>query len=172
MKQINSKILDDLSAQAASVARKRANHNLHQSLEDPVQRLCIAIEPGTYIRPHRHADPATGEVFLMLRGSAVVLLFDDTGRVIERVPLSAEGPVYAVEIPPKAWHAMASLEKGSVFFEVKQGPYAAPKDVNVAAWAPEEGKPEAAKFEAWYRKAEVGDVPSNQARSDQGTKGT
>jgi cupin fold WbuC family metalloprotein len=99
------------------------------------------------------------EVFLLLRGPAVVLLFDDAGRVTERVQLSANGPVYAVEIPPKAWHAIASLEKGTVFFEVKQGPYVAPKGVNVAAWAPEEGKPEAAKFEAWYRQAKEGDMP-------------
>ena len=159
MKQIDSKILDDLSAQAAASQRKRANHNLHKGVEDPVQRLCIAIEPGTYIRPNRHADPETMEVFLLLRGSAVVLLFDDACRVTERVQLSARGPVYAVEIPPKAWHAMASLEKGTVFFEVKQGPYAAPKGVNVAAWAPEEGKPEAMKFEAWYRQAKAGDMP-------------
>ncbi len=98
------------------------------------------------------------EVFLLLRGSAVVLLFDDAGRVTERVQLSAHGPVYAVEIPSKAWHAIASLEKGTVFFEVKQGPYSAPKGVNVAAWAPEEGRPEATKFEAWYRQAKEGDV--------------
>ncbi len=167
VKQIDNKILDDLSAQAAASPRKRANYNLHPGLEDPVQRLCIAIEPGTYVRPHRHADPATGEVFLMLRGSAVVLLFDDTGRVTERVQLTAGGSVLAVEIPPKAWHAIASLESGTVFFEVKQGPYSAPKAGNVAAWAPEEGKPEAAMFEAWYRKAEAGDMPSNRARSDQ-----
>ena len=82
MKQIDSKILDDLSAQAAASQRKRANHNLHKGVEDPVQRLCIAIEPGTYIRPNRHADPETMEVFLLLRGSAVVLLFDDAGRVL------------------------------------------------------------------------------------------
>jgi cupin fold WbuC family metalloprotein len=164
MKQIDSKILNDLSAQAAASPRKRANYNLHQSLEDPVQRLCIAIEPGTYIRPHRHASPETGEVFLLLRGSAVVLLFDDAGRVTERVQLTAGGPVFAVEIPSKAWHAIASLGSGTVFFEVKHGPYAAPKGIHVAAWAPEEGKPEAAMFEAWCRKARVGDVPSNRAK--------
>ncbi len=45
------------------------NHNLHQELADPIQRLAIAMEPGTYIRPiatcrpgaaHRTARPLRG----------------------------------------------------------------------------------------------------------------
>src|SRR5512137_2317552 len=98
MKLIDDRLLDDLTSRASASARKRAHHNLHPVLEDPVQRLCVAIEPGTYIRPHRHADPLTWEIFLMLRGSAVLLLFDDLGRVKERVVLAAQGPVHAVEI--------------------------------------------------------------------------
>lgn len=30
------------------------NHNLHNELADPIQRLAIAMEPATYIRPLRH----------------------------------------------------------------------------------------------------------------------
>jgi cupin fold WbuC family metalloprotein len=158
MKRIDTSLLDDLTATAAASARKRAHHNIHPTLEDPVQRLCVAIEPGTYIRPHRHADPATWEVFLMLRGSAVFLAFDNSGTVIERIVLAAAGPVRAIEIPAGAWHTIASLEPGSVFFEVKQGPYRAPLAGNSAAWAPAEGGPECALFESWYRTAQVGDA--------------
>ena len=159
MKHITTQLLDDLTAQAISSPRKRAHHNIHPVLEDPVQRLCVAIEPGTYIRPHRHADPATWEVFLMLRGSAVFLAFDGSGRVLEGIVLAAAGPVHAIEIPAGAWHSIASLETGSVFLEVKQGPYKAPLAGNSAAWAPEEGESACAAFEAWYRKARVGDLP-------------
>ena len=90
IKQIDIKLLNDLMAKAGMSPRKRAHHNLHPVLEDPVQRLCVAIEPGTYIRPHRHADPLTWEVFLMLRGSAVYLSFDDSGRVSERIVLAQQ----------------------------------------------------------------------------------
>jgi len=159
MKHITTSVLDDLTAKAAASPRRRAHHNLHAVLEDPVQRLCVAIEPGTYIRPHRHADPLTWEVFLMLRGSAVFLSFDDSGRVTERVVLAAGGPVHAIEIPAGTWHSIVSLEQGSVFFEVKQGPYKAPSAGNAAAWAPAEGAPDCVLFEAWYRKARVGDKP-------------
>src|SRR5512137_1773934 len=99
MKLIDDRLLDDLTSRASASARKRAHRNLHPVLEDPVQRLSVAIEPGTYIRPHRHADPATWEVFLMLRGSAVFLSFDDAGTVVERTVISAAGPVRAIEIP-------------------------------------------------------------------------
>ena len=159
MKHIDKKLLDDLTAKAIASPRKRAHHNLHPVLEDPVQRLCVAIEPGTYIRPHRHADPSTWEVFILLRGSAVFLVFDDAGRVREHVVLGAGGPVQAVEIPAAAWHSIASLETGTIFFEVKQGPYSPPRDVNSAAWAPAEDDPGSARFEAWYRSARMGDVP-------------
>jgi cupin fold WbuC family metalloprotein len=159
MKQIDNALLDSLISKAKESPRKRAHHNLHLRLEDPVQRLCVAIEPGTYIRPHRHAEPETCEVFLLLRGSATLLFFHDSGKVTERVTLSATGPVFAAEIPENTWHSIVSLESGTVFFEVKQGPYAQPKDKNAAEWAPEEGHPAAAQFVEWYRIARVGDFP-------------
>lgn len=48
MIQIDNTLLDSLSEKARSSARKRMNFNLHPGLSDPVQRLCMAIEPGTY----------------------------------------------------------------------------------------------------------------------------
>lgn len=157
MKQIDDALLDSLTRKAKESPRKRSHHNLHPELGDPIQRLCVAIEPGTYIRPHRHASPDTFEVFLILRGSAVFLIFDNDGAVTWRSVLRAGGPVMAVEIPAKTWHAMASLESGTVFFEIKQGPYVQPSQHNVAFWAPAEGESFAPKFEAWYRTAQIGD---------------
>ena len=159
MKQIDNALFDDLIAKAKNAPRKRAHFNLHPELSDPVQRLCIAMEPGTYVRPHRHADPATWEVLIILRGSLALNIFDDQGKVLERTVISAQGPVRAIEIPQSAWHAPASLESGSVVFEIKQGPYKQPAPGNFAPWAPEEGQPEAARFLEWYRTAKPGDAP-------------
>ena len=52
MKQITVTDLQQLSEEAAKSPRLRANRNLHPELSDPVQRLAIAMEPGTYVRPH------------------------------------------------------------------------------------------------------------------------
>ncbi len=158
MKQIDIALLDELTGKARNSPRKRMNFNLHTELNDPLQRLCNAIEPGTYIRPHRHFEPPASEVFLMLRGSAVLLFFDDNGLVTEREILSAKGPVIAVEIPPETWHAMAALELGTVFFEVKKGPYVKPDGPNVAEWAPAEGEAGATNVVFRYQTARVGDL--------------
>ena len=157
-KYIENNLLDSLVAKAKGSPRKRAHHNLHPELKDPVQRLCIAMEPETYVRPHRHADPATWETLIILRGSLALALYDETGVVIERTVLKAGGPVTAVEFPPCSWHAPASLESGTVVFEIKQGPYKAIEEKDLASWAPSEGEPAADRLLEWYRIARVGDI--------------
>lgn len=159
MIQIDKQLLENLSLKAKDSPRKRAHFNLHPELNDPVQRLCIAMEPETYVLPHRHSDPTTWEILFILRGSLALLIFDDKGKVLERTVLSANGPVTAVEFPQNTWHAPISLETGTVVFEVKQGPYKAIGAINHAAWAPMEGKPETARFLEWYRNAKPGDTP-------------
>jgi len=159
MKLIDNNLLDSLTQKAKGATRKRMNYNLHPSPDDVVQRLFNAIEPDTYIRPHRHSDPLSFEVFLIMRGSAVLLFFNDEGSVIERKVLSAGGETIGVEIPANTWHTMASLESGTIFFEVKKGPYVRPSGQNIAAWAPEEGNPKAARFVKWYCNAKAGDAP-------------
>ena len=95
----------------------------------------------------------------MLRGSAVILFFDGAGRITERITASAGGPVSAVEIPAAAWHTISSLESGTVFFEVKQGPYVQPTEMNVAAWAPAEGQAGTGAFVEWYKNSTMGEEP-------------
>lgn len=175
MQQIDHQLLDALSERAKGVPRLRAHHNLHPRLTDPIQRLCVAIEPGSYVRPHRHMEPATMELFLLLRGEVAILLFDDRGQVRERLLLSVRGPRIAVEIPESAWHTVVALVGGSIFFEIKQGPYLPPAAENFAAWAPAEGEEGAQAWLAWARTAEVGEwAPSGGgvSRADQLGRGS
>lgn len=150
MKQLTDVILDELVVQAQQSPRLRANHNLHTDLDDPIQRLAIAMEPGTLVLPHRH--PHTFEVLLPLRGRFVVLIFDGAGKVTQRTVLG-EGCAI-LELPGNTWHAVLSLDKGGVIFEVKHGPYAPLAQADIAAWS--HGR-EAAVLNAWYAKAQVGD---------------
>jgi cupin fold WbuC family metalloprotein len=157
MKRITADDLRRLSAEAAASPRRRKNLNVHAELSDPVQRLCNAFEPGTYVRPHRHAAAGVWELLVVLSGSAAVLVFDDAGAVTERAELDAAGPVRCLEIPAGAWHTMASLQPGTVLFEVKRGPYAAPPPQDFAAWAPAEGDARCAAMEVWFRGARPGE---------------
>jgi cupin fold WbuC family metalloprotein len=131
--------LESLSRNAIGNLRRRQNLNLHADYADPCQRLFNAVEPGSYIRPHRHTDPPKPEFFLAVRGRFVLLLFDGEGMVINTVHLAPAGPSVAVEVPSGAWHTIVALEPGSIFFEAKPGPYVALTDKDFAPWAPAEG---------------------------------
>ncbi|MBI5439726.1 MAG: WbuC family cupin fold metalloprotein [Deltaproteobacteria bacterium] len=161
MKILDREMLDRLASRAASSPRGRANENVHEDLEDPIQRFANALEPGTYVRPHRHADPPRWELFLALRGGAAVLVFNEEGCVLERVEISAEADTWGVEVPGGKWHTLAALEPGTVLFELKPGPYRPASDKEFAPWAPAEGEPACGAYEGWFRAAQPGDGPED-----------
>ncbi|MES1981854.1 MAG: WbuC family cupin fold metalloprotein [Pseudomonadota bacterium] len=150
MKQITPPMLDALAAQAQHSLRLRSNHNLHATLDDPIQRLAIAMEPDTLILPHRH--PHTWEVLLPLRGRFVVLIFDDAATVVERAVLGEDS--YVLELPANTWHAVLSLDQGGVIFEVKHGPYAPTSEPDFAPWS---RHLDAESLNGWYAVAQVGE---------------
>lgn len=154
MKQITPQSLDQLAAQAQASPRLRANLNLHEQLADPIQRLAIAMEPDTYVRPHRH--PHTWELLYPLRGRFVVLHFDEAGVVVARTVLGAGSAV--VENAAGVWHAVLSLDKGGVIFEVKHGPYMPIAPEDYAPWSSAEGTSQAMQLNRWYEQAQVGDA--------------
>ena len=146
MKIINQGILDGLSREAAESDRRRKNLNLHEQYDDPCQRLFNAVEPGTYIRPHRHIDPPKPECFLAVRGRMALIVFDAHGEIEEIVPLGDGHNAVAIELPSGLWHTLLALEPGSVFFETKPGPYVPMSDKDFAPWSPAEGSPEAQTY--------------------------
>lgn len=145
MKTIQAADLEALRASALRSPRLRMNHNLH-AMQDPIHRLLNATEPGTYVRPHRHASPPQAETLVILRGRGAVLRFDDRGEVIEQVLLAPRGPCVVLEVPAGGWHTLLALEPGTLWFEVKPGPYVAPPPEDVAGWAPAADTPEAARY--------------------------
>ena len=146
MKIVDLKLLDQLSGQARENPRLRKNWNIHPSDDFCCHRLMNAIEPGSYIRPHRHLDPAKDETFLIVRGRLGVILFDEAGLVIKKILLAAGGDTLAVDIPHGVFHGVVSLAPGTVFFEAKAGPYLPLADGEKADWAPEDGGPDAASY--------------------------
>jgi len=154
MKQLSDAELNALTQQARLSPRRRANLNLHPTLDDPIQRLAIAMEPDTLILPHRHAH--TWEMLMPLRGRFVVLHFDDTGCVVQRAVLGEDCNVQ--ETPANTLHAVLSLDTGGVIFEVKQGPYRPFVDSDFAPWArTADDAASAARLLAFYAGAQPGD---------------
>ena len=155
MKLIERDALARLSAEAAARPRRRANWNLHPRLDDPIQRFCNAMQPGTYVRPHRHVGADRWEAFVVLQGAAAVVTFVEN-RLAERVAIGADRLCLGLEIEPAVWHAVVALVPDTVIFELKPGPYSALSDKDFASWAPAEGEPACEAFERWYRDGPVG----------------
>lgn len=157
MKTLDDALIRDLTARAVASPRLRAHHNLHDTLEDPVQRLLVAVLPGTHIRPHCHPAPKW-ELILAVRGRLALVFFSPDGRVEERVELSPHGPLTAVEIPPGRMHSLFPVDDPAVFLEMKPGPYLPSGPADFAAWAPAEGEPAVPEFQAWLRNAAPGNT--------------
>jgi len=121
MKIINSQLLDELSDKALENSRLRLNYNFHYSHDSKAQRLLNAIEPGTMLPIHRHQN--TSENYIVLRGSLKLHLYSENKELISMTEINPKKGVYGVDIQAGEWHTIEALEKGTVIFEVKEGPY-------------------------------------------------
>ena len=146
MKIVTPELLHQLTESARTSPRLRKNHNLHPSDESRCHRLLNAIEPASYIRPHRHLDPEKDESLILMSGRLGILLFSETGAVTETVILSRQNGILAADVPSGIFHTAVSLEPGTVFFEAKAGPYLPLAETEVAAWAPPEGDDAAVQY--------------------------
>ncbi len=123
MKIIDSELLDEICKKAKESPRLRMNYNLHSELDEPVQRLMNALEPGTEIPIHRHRH--SDETYLVMRGSLFVILFDENKKLLNKVLLDPKEGTYGVSVPAGQWHSIEVLESDTVIFEIKEGPYMA-----------------------------------------------
>lgn len=143
---IDGAMLDALCAEAAARPRRRLNRNFHASDEAAAHRLLNAVEPDSYVAPHRHLDPAKDETMVVLRGRLGVVLFDERGAAVESAVLCAGGPRFGIDIAHGTYHTIFALEPGTVVFEAKAGPFVALRPEERATWAPAEGDAGAAAY--------------------------
>ena len=135
---IDSTLLDGLTEKARTSPCLRMNHNFHPTDVSACHRLPNAIEPGSYIQPHRHLYPEKDETFVLIRGTLGILTFADDGTVTTSTVLKAKTDACIATIPHGAWHTAVSLEPGTIFFEAKAGPYLPFSEQEKASWAPDD----------------------------------
>jgi cupin fold WbuC family metalloprotein len=131
--------------------RRRMLLPFHKTADDGLHRMLNAVQPDSYVRPHRHADPPKAEAWIMLRGAAAFFTFEDDGRVRACARLAAGSDVFGVDLVAGVYHTVLALEPDTVFYEAKTGPYAPHNDKAFAPFAPEEDTPSAAEYLAWLR---------------------
>jgi cupin fold WbuC family metalloprotein len=124
---------------------------LHAGPDDQVQRLLIAAQPGTYVRPHRHSEQ--WEMLVLQSGLMDVLYFGEDGELLDRQTVDSKSPL--VQIASGVIHGCIMRAPDTLVLEVKPGPY---RPNEFVAWAPEEGQAGARDLLTWATSASVGQV--------------
>lgn len=145
-------LLHEVRARAEASPRRRMNFNFHLEDAENPNRLLNVLLRGTYIAPHRHLAPPKTEAFLVLEGRIGFFLFEDDGRVSRAMELGMDPghpdlPL-GIDLRPGVWHTLCALTPHAVCYEVKPGPYTPATDKEFAAFAPREGDPGAAAYQA------------------------
>ena len=137
--QLTDVIVEQGLASSRTSDRLRMIYPVQRSQDAEVQRLINFLQPGTYIRPHKHPMPHATESIVLLKGAIRFFTFNGDGEIITDDKLTTAPIPDLVDIEPGTWHSFLVLEPDTMIFECKKGPYNAETDKEFASWAPEEG---------------------------------
>jgi cupin fold WbuC family metalloprotein len=143
---LDTAVFSQAIEQSRKSPRGRIILPFHKSNDDLLQRMLNVLQPGSYIQPHRHASPPKAESILVLKGSICFVSFHDAGEIDDHFLLSRGSDRIGIDVDPGVFHTFFALEKDTVLFEVKPGPYTAIDDKDFADWAPSEGSEEAKDY--------------------------
>ena len=152
MRVFSNQYFVDLLGTATQSERSRAHANIHHSYDDPCQKLFIAINADSYIRPHRHSLDPKEETLIAVRGLFGLIAFKDSGLVDSATLFGSEkyseklSIASGVELSAGVWHTVVALVDQAVLFEVKNGPFNPVVSKEFATWAPAEGSDQAQEF--------------------------
>jgi len=137
---IDQTLIEEKANHAKDNARLREIHNFHNSDESTLHRMLNAIQPKSFIMPHRHLKDPKEETIIVLQGSLGCMCFEDDGNIIEDsiCYLSPNTEQIGIDLRVGVWHTIFALELNTVVFEVKSGPYTKSSDKEFAPWAPNE----------------------------------
>ena len=118
---ITQQLLDELTAKAKVSPRQRTAYDLRTTPNDNSQRILNAVEPGTILPIHRHRTST--ETIVVLRGRVRQSYYDDNGNLTDSFELAPMSSIVGMSVPVGQWHALESLESGTVILETKDGVY-------------------------------------------------
>jgi cupin fold WbuC family metalloprotein len=139
-------LVDELLVGARASERRRMILPLHKRSDELLHRMFNALQPGTYVRPHRHQSTSKHESFVVLSGALDFIVFDEVGAVSSAHRLTAGGAVFGIDIAPSVFHSFLVRCADTLVFEVKEGPYVQQDDKDFAAWAPAEDSADVASY--------------------------
>lgn len=131
---VDRDMLQTVQNRAREVSIRRARVCCHERTTDSPQEMLICLEPGSYIRPHRHHGRA--ESGLALEGVADAVFFDDNGNITETWPMGPMGSglrfFYRIQQP--VFHCLVVRNEPFIFHEVSTGPFE-PDGTEYSPWS-------------------------------------
>jgi cupin fold WbuC family metalloprotein len=134
---IGAEDIEVLRQAVRKTPKRRVRINAHPGSDDELHEMIIALEPGSYIRPHKH--PGKSEAFHIIEGQVDIVVFSEAGEVERIVSLAAKGgrhPFYYRMSTPH-FHTLIIRSDLLVVHEITNGPFL-PTGTIYAAFAPEE----------------------------------
>jgi cupin fold WbuC family metalloprotein len=135
--------LNTLRAAVKSSAKRRARINTHPDGDDALHEMIIAIDPTSYIRPHKH--PGKSEAFHIIEGEVDIVVFTDTGEIDRIVPLGppGSGRSFYYRMSSAFFHTLIIRSDVLIVHEITNGPFR-PAATVFADFAPDDREPEKA----------------------------
>ncbi len=143
---VSTKYLDQAARASRDSERARVILPFHKSHEDPLHRMLNAMQPATYVQPHRHLTVPKAEVFLLLRGAIDFLVLDEQGAITDALTLRAGSEEFGVDLGSGLYHTFLVREPDTIIYEIKCGPYTGVNDKHFAPFTPAEGSAEIPRY--------------------------
>ncbi len=122
--------------------RKRAIVRIHEKLSDENHLMINAILGESYVQPHKHDELEKTEIFRIIKGKALVVFFDEEGRVEDKIEMDSDPDGRKiVTVRPGKWHTVIPMSDETVLLEAKKQPaggYNPETDKEMAPWAPDQ----------------------------------
>lgn len=155
IQQVGQKNLDKLQLDAEENERLRMNLNMHDEDEN-VNFFFNTILKDSYIPPHIHRDKH--EYFYIHEGVCVLLEFDDSGNIINKVLLSrdketSDTAVFSHKVLKNTWHTIIVLSNEATIIEAKTGPYNPNTAKEFASFAPSQEDKANVKYLEFLKKS-------------------
>ena len=143
---INNNLIQKVIDSSRISPRKRIILPFHKLPSDKLHRMLNALQPSSYVQPHRHLDPPKAESIIVLKGAIIYVEFNNTGEIENFYQLSSESFNIGIDIEPGIFHTFFAVAEDTILFEVKSGPYEQGSDKDFASWAPTEGSESAIEY--------------------------
>lgn len=121
--EVGESEINALKAAVKGSPKRRARINAHADGEDALHEMIIAIDPSSYIRPHKH--PGKSEAFHIIEGEVDIVVFTDKGEIDRVIRLGAPGsgrPFYYRMSKP-FFHTLIIRSEILIVHEITNGPF-------------------------------------------------